>query len=61
MSDPGMSGGSMSRKGVSFLDGKSAATDLFLPVLKSQVNCQAACDRVVKLRVYQTSPGNQTA
>lgn len=47
-------------KGVSFLDGKSAATDLLLPVLKSQVNCQADCDRVVELRVYQTSPGSQT-
>lgn len=47
-------------KGVSFLDGKSPATDLLLPVLEPQPNCQADCDRVVELRAYQTSPGNLT-
>jgi hypothetical protein len=45
-------------KGVSFLDGKSVATDLLLPVLEPQPNCQTDCDRVVELRVYQTFAGN---
>lgn len=48
-------------KGVSFLDGKSPATDLLLPVLAPQPNCQTNCDRMVELRVYQTFPGSLTS
>ncbi len=41
---------------ISFLDHKSSVTDVLLPVLKRQTNCQSNCEQLVELRVYQTTP-----
>jgi hypothetical protein len=40
---------------VSFLDNKSAVSDVLLPVLGRQPNCQVNCEKIVELRVYQST------
>jgi hypothetical protein len=40
---------------VSFLDHKSAVSDVLLPVLGRQPNCQVDCEKIVELRVYQST------
>ncbi len=43
-------------KNTSALDHKSTVSDVLLPVLEHRSNCQNACDQLVELRVYQTTP-----
>lgn len=40
----------------SFVDGKTPVKDWLVPILKTESNCFANCDRIVELRVYQTAP-----
>ena len=46
-------------KNVSALDHKTTVSDVLLPVLAQRSNCQSDCDRIVELRVYQTTPTHQ--
>lgn len=42
-------------KNKSILDHKTAAADLLVPILRQRDNCQSDCERIVELRVYQTT------
>jgi hypothetical protein len=40
----------------SFVDKNTAVTDLLLPVIERLENCTVNCDRIVEVRLYQTTP-----
>ena len=40
---------------ISVLDQNSTVSDVLLPVLKTQPNCQIRCETIVELRVYQST------
>lgn len=42
-------------KNKSILDNKTATSDLLVPILRQRDNCQSDCERIVELRVYQTT------
>ncbi|MBD2021741.1 hypothetical protein H6F43_16295, partial [Leptolyngbya sp. FACHB-36] len=42
-------------KNTSFLDQKSLVDEMLLPILKSSTPCQGTCDRIVELRLYQST------
>ncbi|PZV12766.1 MAG: hypothetical protein DCF22_11665 [Leptolyngbya sp.] len=46
---------------VSFMDDRTPATDLLLPVLEQRPNCQTDCDQIVELRLYQMAIDGKTA
>ncbi len=48
-------------KNVSFMDDRTPATDLLLPVLEPRSNCQTDCDQIVELRLYQTAIDGKSA
>lgn len=45
----------------SVVDSQHMASDLLVPVLERQPNCQNACEKIVALRLYQSTPLQQKA